>query len=125
MAVSIRMIQPNAPFIWVGRSDVGSIVWTRGENTMPFDHQTPVPYLALGMPISLNFADALTLASIPGLGPVKSRALVQYRRTHGCFAQLKDIEGVRGIGPRTVLKVAPYLRIDMFDDRACASPLDG
>jgi len=125
MALSVRTIQPNAPFLWVGRGDVGSIVWTMGDTSFPFDHQDPIPYMGLGLPIPVNSASADTLASIPGLGPVKSQALVKYRRTHGCFTQLRSLEAVRGIGPKTVLKVAPYLRIGVFDDRACASPLDG
>ena len=109
MAVAARTIQPNAPFIWVGRSDVGSIVWSMEDISIPLELQSPIPYMALGLAIPVNVADAGTLASIPGLGPVKSAALVEYRRTHGCFSQMKDLSAVRGIGPKTVLKVAPSM----------------
>ena len=125
IAISFRTIQPNAPFVWVGRGDMGTVVWTVGDTSIPFDHQHPIPYLALGLPVPVNTATADTLESIPGLCPVKSQAVVTYRKMHGCFTQLRDLEAVHGIGPKTVRKVAPYLRIGIFDDRACASPLGG
>ena len=125
MALFCRANRPDAPFVWVGRDGVGSLVWTLDRKSQPFESKGPIPYMAMGLPIPINSADARTLATIPGLGPVKSKALVNHRFTHGCFEKIKAIERVHGIGPKTVLKVAPYLRIDGFGDRSCASPLGG
>ena len=122
---AVRMLGTVESTVWVGQSADGSVVWTKDEVQYPIHIQGAIPYLALGLAIPLNSADAPTLTSISGIGRVKSEAIVSYRSLHGCFGEVADLKKVSGIGPKTVLKVAPYLRIDGFVEGACASPPDG
>lgn len=54
-------------------------------------------------PININQADAATIAKeLTGVGAKKAEAIVQYRKEHGDFKTLKDLENVSGIGAKTV-----------------------
>ena len=54
-------------------------------------------------PININQADAETISkALAGIGPKKAEAVVQYRKEHGDFKTLKDLENVSGIGEKTV-----------------------
>ena len=55
-----------------------------------------------------NTATAEELAILPGIGPGKAAAIVAYRQGNA-FAELDDLQRVRGIGPSTVAKLRPYL----------------
>lgn len=60
--------------------------------------------------VDINRAPAKELARrLPGIGPVKSRAIVTYRVKYGFFHQPEDLLEVNGIGPRTLEKMEPYL----------------
>ena len=121
-----RCVESTSPFIWIGYDEKGRVVWDVGAKRVRFEApQGVVPWVLLGLPISLNSADAQTLSTVSGLGPSRSESIVRYRTMHGCFRRIGDLEHVRGIGPRTVAKVAPFLRIDGFGVEACASPKDG
>ncbi|AMK77318.1 MULTISPECIES: ComEA family DNA-binding protein [Methylomonas] len=54
-------------------------------------------------PININQADADTISkALTGIGPKKAEAVVQYRKEHGDFKSLKDLENVPGIGEKTI-----------------------
>jgi competence protein ComEA len=67
-------------------------------------HPAPGPEAAA--PIDLNRADAATLDRLPGIGPVLAAAIVADRAARGPFASVEDLGRVRGIGPRTVERLA-------------------
>ena len=70
--------------------------------------------------MNLNRANARLLTRLPGIGPKKAEAVVAYREAHGAFASVADLQQVRGIGPKTVEKLAPMLFVE-----TPASPSDG
>ncbi|MHB8105849.1 MAG: helix-hairpin-helix domain-containing protein [Candidatus Cryosericum sp.] len=51
--------------------------------------------------ISINRGTLADLDSLPGIGPVKAQAILDYRAQHGLFKQLEDLQNVKGIGPKT------------------------
>jgi competence protein ComEA len=54
-------------------------------------------------PVDLNKADAKTLAErLAGIGSVKADAIVRYRKSHGPFQRLEDLDAVPGIGSGTI-----------------------
>lgn len=55
--------------------------------------------------VNLNFADKLTLESVKGIGPKKAEAIIQYRKEHGPFKTVEELDNVKGFGPKTVAKV--------------------
>jgi competence ComEA-like helix-hairpin-helix protein len=63
--------------------------------------------LALAMaagaaPIDLSTADAATLETLPGIGPEKAGAIVDWRVHHGAFDTVDELADVPGIGLATV-----------------------
>lgn len=62
-------------------------------------------------PVGPNVASQVELETLPGIGPAKARAIIEYREKHGPFRRVEDLEGVRGIGRATVEKLAPRVKI--------------
>jgi competence protein ComEA len=62
--------------------------------------------------IPLNKADAEQLQRLPGIGPAKARAIIEYRREHGAFESLEELLNVKGIGEKTLANILPYLKLD-------------
>ncbi|MBN1555890.1 MAG: helix-hairpin-helix domain-containing protein [Phycisphaerae bacterium] len=64
-----------------------------------------------------NTASDGSLERLPGVGPTRAGAILQYRREKGpgAFRTARDLEKVRGIGPGTVRKIAPHLAIPRGD----------
>ncbi len=62
--------------------------------------------------IDLNRAGAGELEKLPGIGPVKARAIVEYRIRNGLFSKPADIMKVSGIGPKTFARIAPLLTVN-------------
>ena len=49
--------------------------------------------------VDINDADAMTLESLPGVGPATAAAIIEYRSSQGPFVSVDDLEAVPGIGP--------------------------
>lgn len=55
--------------------------------------------------ININTANAEQIATtMTGIGESKAEAIVEYRKTHGNFKSVNDLENVDGIGAKTVEK---------------------
>jgi competence protein ComEA len=52
--------------------------------------------------VNINTADEATLETLNGVGPVLAAAIIQYRREHGPFASVDQLDEVSGIGPATL-----------------------
>lgn len=48
--------------------------------------------------ININTADATALQQLPGIGPSRAAAIIDYRTRKGPFAKIEDIKKVSGIG---------------------------
>jgi competence protein ComEA len=51
--------------------------------------------------VNINTASYEELCSLPAIGDVKARAIIEYRRTHGGFSDPAQIKNVHGIGQKT------------------------
>ena len=58
--------------------------------------------------IDLNQADEAALQLLPGIGPRMARRIVQYRGKRGAFRDVAQIVEVKGIGPTTLKRIAPW-----------------
>lgn len=67
--------------------------------------------VALGIPLRLNHDTAADLAAIPGLSQKVAERIVTYRKTHGSFSSLHELSNIKGIGPKTLSRLPPYLSI--------------
>lgn len=56
--------------------------------------------------ININTATKIELRSIKGIGPKMAEKIVSYREQHGQFSQVADLCNVKGIGEKSVHKLA-------------------
>lgn len=61
--------------------------------------------------ISLNTATASQLDRLPGVGPSTAAKILEYRRAHGGFASIDELLAVKGIGPKKLKDMRPYLKL--------------
>ena len=66
--------------------------------------------LAVHFEVDINSADWPELIQLPGIGPTLAKRIVESRQTAGPFADNDDLRRVRGIGPKTLEGLRPYLR---------------
>jgi competence ComEA-like helix-hairpin-helix protein len=72
--------------------------------------------LLCGEGIDVNRDTAEDLQLLPGIGPVKARAIVESRLREGVFEGPTDLMRVRGIGPKTVDGLELWLEWSNIDD---------
>jgi competence protein ComEA len=59
--------------------------------------------------LDINTAGVDELEILPGIGPKKAKAIVEYRERHGRFQNLHRLTAVKGIGEKTLERIAPYV----------------
>lgn len=62
--------------------------------------------------IDPNIDPLASLIRLPGVGPARAEAILEYRRTYGpaAFRRAEDLRNIRGIGPATVEELRPHLK---------------
>jgi competence protein ComEA len=60
--------------------------------------------------IDLNAADLDQLVLLPGIGPKKAEAIIQWRSQNGPFVSIEQLLEVKGIGEGTLRRLRPYVR---------------
>ena len=71
--------------------------------------------LALGVPLDINQASVTELSQVPGINDKLADAIVALRVRRGGFTELENLCEVKGIGPATVNRLCPYLRVGKED----------
>jgi competence protein ComEA len=59
--------------------------------------------------VELNSASLAQLQTLPGIGPAKAAAIVDYRTQAGPFATVEALDNVPGIGPATMANLRPLV----------------
>lgn len=55
--------------------------------------------------VNINIADATTIATLKGIGPKKTAAIVAYREKNGTFKSLEDLTKVKGISDKMLARI--------------------
>jgi len=67
------------------------------------------PVATFSAQVDVNRASHQELETLPGIGKVLSMKIVQYRREHGLYQKPSDLLNIKGIGPKTLERISPYL----------------
>jgi competence protein ComEA len=70
-----------------------------------------LPTVVFAASININTANATLLDTLPGIGPSKAAAIIDYRTKHGLFATIENIQDVSGIGPATFAKLKSLITV--------------
>mgnify|MGYP000027918788 CR=1 FL=1 len=62
--------------------------------------------------IHLNTASQAELELLPDVGPKMAKAILDYRKVHGPFKSVAELDKVKGIGERTLKRLAPLVTVD-------------
>jgi competence protein ComEA len=61
--------------------------------------------------ININTASAEELDTLPGIGPVKAQAIIDYRSENGPFHTVDELLDVNGIGPKTLEDIRDKVKV--------------
>ncbi|WP_084287732.1 ComEA family DNA-binding protein [Paucisalibacillus globulus] len=61
--------------------------------------------------IRINYATAEEIQQLPGIGPSKANAILEYREEHGFFQKPEDLLNVSGIGKKTLETLLEEIQI--------------
>jgi len=62
--------------------------------------------------VNINKASETELLQLPGVGPSKAAAIIEYREQNGGFSTKEDLKKISGIGEKTYEKLEPFLTIN-------------
>ena len=61
--------------------------------------------------LNLNTASKDELVALPGIGPAKAQAILDYRNQHGPFKSIDELRKVKGIGEKLFTQIKPEVSI--------------
>jgi competence protein ComEA len=61
--------------------------------------------------ININTATKDELVALPGIGPAKAQAILDYRKSHGPFKSVEELKDVKGIGAKRFEKLKSELAV--------------
>lgn len=73
-------------------------------------------------PVDLNLASAKELQELPGVGPVTAQRILDLRTKSGRFKRVEDLLAVRGISPKKLDAMRPYVMVSAPISPAAAAP---
>ena len=91
----------------IDRDDKDIHVSTGGDTCASRGESENDSYLRL----DLNKASAGELMALPGIGEKRAVAIVAWRDANGPFRSIDDLDKVRGIGPATLDRLRPFVRV--------------
>jgi competence protein ComEA len=64
-----------------------------------------------GVRVDLNTANAAALDGLPGVGPVLSQRILDWRTAHGRFSSVEELGEVSGIGVKLLAQIGPKVTV--------------
>ena len=75
--------------------------------------------------LDLNTATKDELVALPGIGPAKAQAILDYRSAHGQFKSVEELKDVKGIGAKRYEKIKSDLTVVGASAKTAAKAADG
>jgi competence protein ComEA len=72
--------------------------------------------------VNLNTATLEELVALPGIGPAKAQAILDYRKAHGAFKSVEELKDVKGIGAKQFEQLKGDLTVAPAPVKAAAAP---
>lgn len=95
-----------------GSSDSASYVGKVTRTVKPTIKKRKPGILNSSARVNINTASQSQLESLPKIGPITAKRIIDYRGTFGPFKSLDDLSKVKGIGPKTLEKIKDLVRLD-------------
>jgi|WetSurMetagenome_2_1015567.scaffolds.fasta_scaffold540393_1 competence protein ComEA len=70
------------------------------------------PSAEVTFPININLATLSELEHLPGIGPTKAQAIMDYRNAHNAFSSIDEITDVPGIGDTIFQEIKEFITVD-------------
>ena len=67
--------------------------------------------LLFGEKININIASGPILQKLPYIGKKRADKIVEWRDANGDFSSVTDLQKIHGIGPKSVIKILPYAKV--------------
>ncbi|MDH5479769.1 MAG: helix-hairpin-helix domain-containing protein [Nitrosomonas sp.] len=67
--------------------------------------------------VNINTATQTELESLQGIGPVKAKAIIEYREKNGAFVSKDSLENVDGVGPGTMKQLGKSITVKAVADK--------
>lgn len=67
--------------------------------------------------VNINQARADELETLPGVGPVLAKKIIDYRAENGYFQTIEALRQVKGIGPKLLERWTGLIKLDPVDKR--------
>lgn len=61
--------------------------------------------------IDINEADTVLLQTLPGIGPTRAEAIIEYRNENGPFTSIEELMKITGIGEKTFEKLKDRITV--------------
>ena len=61
--------------------------------------------------VNLNTASAAQLSALPRIGPKVAQRIVEYRTAHKAFRSVDELRNVKGVGPKVLDGIRPYVTL--------------
>ena len=94
-----------APTLFLGEPDLIAVPNTE----RPQDGTTKSSLPNKPALLNINTASAEELQTLPNIGERMAKRIIDYRTQHGDFASVDALQNVRGIGPKTLEKLKPFI----------------
>lgn len=100
-------VRRYAPTLFLGEPDLIAVPNTE----RPQDGTTESSVSSKPALLNINTASAEELQTLPNIGGRMAKRIIDYRTQHGSFASVDALQDVKGIGPKTIEKLKPFIDI--------------